>query len=185
MKSENSNRAAETSSASSEERVICHPESVPRGLQLNIPPERGCFSFPSSNSEGGCNVHRTLLTHCKAGQRHKLPASIELQLPAGRVCSSLPAKIVSNQFGWRNTRSETPTANNNNINTDIMAAPRRSGVATSSHINGYLDVSEMEKYKLVSNIGKGSFGVISKVQRVDDGRVSYGTRAWLMAGICS
>jgi NIMA (never in mitosis gene a)-related kinase len=66
-----------------------------------------------------------------------------------------------------------------------MAAPRRSGVATSSHINGYLDVSEMEKYKLVSNIGKGSFGVISKVQRVDDGRVSYGTRAWLMAGICS
>lgn len=29
----------------------------------------------------------------------------------------------------------------------------------------------MEKYRLVSNIGKGSFGVISKVQRVQDGKV--------------
>lgn len=29
----------------------------------------------------------------------------------------------------------------------------------------------MDKYKLVSNIGKGSFGVISKVQRVEDGKV--------------
>ncbi|RSH91826.1 G2-specific serine/threonine protein kinase [Saitozyma podzolica] len=35
---------------------------------------------------------------------------------------------------------------------------------------GYADVSELERYKLVSNIGKGSFGVISKVQRVDDGK---------------
>jgi NIMA (never in mitosis gene a)-related kinase len=36
--------------------------------------------------------------------------------------------------------------------------------------SGYADVSELDRYKLVSNIGKGSFGVISKVQRVDDGR---------------
>lgn len=28
---------------------------------------------------------------------------------------------------------------------------------------GYVDVVELEKYKLVLNIGKGSFGVISKV----------------------
>ncbi|OXC70621.1 hypothetical protein AYX13_00598 [Cryptococcus neoformans] len=49
-----------------------------------------------------------------------------------------------------------------------MAVPRRSaGVASSS---GYADVAELEKYKLVSNIGKGSFGVISKVQRVSDGK---------------
>lgn len=34
----------------------------------------------------------------------------------------------------------------------------------------YADVSELEKYKLVSNIGKGSFGVISKVQRIEDGK---------------
>ncbi|WWD19593.1 hypothetical protein CI109_104055 [Kwoniella shandongensis] len=49
-----------------------------------------------------------------------------------------------------------------------MALPRRSGV--SSHSTGYADVSELDKYKLISNIGKGSFGVISKVQRVSDGK---------------
>ncbi|KIR71884.1 NEK protein kinase [Cryptococcus deuterogattii CA1014] len=49
-----------------------------------------------------------------------------------------------------------------------MAAPRRSAGVTSS--SGYADVAELEKYKLVSNIGKGSFGVISKVQRVSDGK---------------
>ncbi|KAK8853176.1 hypothetical protein IAR55_003878 [Kwoniella newhampshirensis] len=49
-----------------------------------------------------------------------------------------------------------------------MALPRRSGV--SSHSTGYADVSEMDKYKLISNIGKGSFGVISKVQRISDGK---------------
>ena len=38
--------------------------------------------------------------------------------------------------------------------------------------SGYADISELDRYKLVSNIGKGSFGVISKVQRVDDGKVS-------------
>ncbi|WVR07723.1 hypothetical protein IAU60_004765 [Kwoniella sp. DSM 27419] len=49
-----------------------------------------------------------------------------------------------------------------------MAAPRRS---TAPGIgSGYLDVSEMDKYRLISNIGKGSFGVISKVQRVADGK---------------
>ncbi|WVN84935.1 uncharacterized protein L203_100072 [Cryptococcus depauperatus CBS 7841] len=49
-----------------------------------------------------------------------------------------------------------------------MSAPRRSaGVIPSS---GYADVSELEKYKLISNIGKGSFGVISKVQRLTDGK---------------
>ncbi|WVQ84715.1 hypothetical protein IAT38_006872 [Cryptococcus sp. DSM 104549] len=48
-----------------------------------------------------------------------------------------------------------------------MSAPRRSaGIGNS----GYADVSELEKYKLVSNIGKGSFGVISKVQRLSDGK---------------
>ncbi|WVR00242.1 hypothetical protein IAU59_007384 [Kwoniella sp. CBS 9459] len=48
------------------------------------------------------------------------------------------------------------------------AMPRRStGTGIGS---GYADVSEMDKYKLVSNIGKGSFGVISKVQRVTDGK---------------
>lgn len=51
-----------------------------------------------------------------------------------------------------------------------MTAPRRSAGVTSS--SGYADVAELEKYKLVSNIGKGSFGVISKVQRVSDGKVS-------------
>ena len=58
-----------------------------------------------------------------------------------------------------------------------MALPRRSAAgpshaATGGVSSGYADVSELDKYKLVSNIGKGSFGVISKVQRVDDGRVS-------------
>lgn len=36
--------------------------------------------------------------------------------------------------------------------------------------SGYADVSEMDKYQLVSNIGKGSFGVISKVKRLEDGK---------------
>ncbi|WRT70274.1 uncharacterized protein IL334_007272 [Kwoniella shivajii] len=46
-----------------------------------------------------------------------------------------------------------------------MALPRRSGTGSS-----YADVSELDKYKLISNIGKGSFGVISKVQRISDGK---------------
>lgn len=46
--------------------------------------------------------------------------------------------------------------------------PTSSAAASSS--SSYADASELDKYKLVSNIGKGSFGVISKVQRVDDGR---------------
>lgn len=58
-----------------------------------------------------------------------------------------------------------------------MAIPRRStapppgapGTVFSAY-SGYADVSELERYKLISNIGKGSFGVISKVQRVEDGR---------------
>ncbi|OCF38189.1 NEK protein kinase [Kwoniella heveanensis BCC8398] len=54
------------------------------------------------------------------------------------------------------------------------AMPRRSaanGNGTGMGVgSGYADVSEMDKYKLVSNIGKGSFGVISKVQRVTDGK---------------
>ncbi|KAL7418426.1 hypothetical protein Q5752_006884 [Cryptotrichosporon argae] len=37
-------------------------------------------------------------------------------------------------------------------------------------VTPYADIAELDKYKLVSNIGKGSFGVISKVQRIDDGR---------------
>ncbi|WVQ73033.1 hypothetical protein IAR50_002596 [Cryptococcus sp. DSM 104548] len=53
-----------------------------------------------------------------------------------------------------------------------MALPRRSAAPApmAMPITGYADVSELEKYKLVSNIGKGSFGVISKVQRVSDGK---------------
>jgi hypothetical protein len=54
-----------------------------------------------------------------------------------------------------------------------MAVPRRSGTsATIPASTGYMDVSELERYQLLSNIGKGSFGVISKVRRVEDGRVS-------------
>ncbi|WWC91663.1 uncharacterized protein L201_006609 [Kwoniella dendrophila CBS 6074] len=49
-----------------------------------------------------------------------------------------------------------------------MAVPRRPN--TSGQGSSYADVSEMDKYKLISNIGKGSFGVISKVQRVTDGK---------------
>ncbi|WWC64633.1 uncharacterized protein I303_107244 [Kwoniella dejecticola CBS 10117] len=49
-----------------------------------------------------------------------------------------------------------------------MAAPRRP--TTSGQGSSYADVSELDKYKLISNIGKGSFGVISKVQRVTDGK---------------
>ena len=57
-----------------------------------------------------------------------------------------------------------------------MAAPRRSASALSARdvfpSTGYADTAELAKYKLVSNIGKGSFGVISKVQRLEDGKVS-------------
>lgn len=133
-------------------------------------------------------LHRTIvLTHCRAEHTISIDRAAAISWSAVSIS---PLRIVSNQFGWSDTRFETPIPNNNininiNIDTDTMAAPRRSGVATSSHISGYLDVSEMDKYKLMSNIGKGSFGVISKVQRVDDGRVSCGTRAWLMAGIRS
>lgn len=49
---------------------------------------------------------------------------------------------------------------------------------------GYADVSELEKYKLVSNIGKGSFGVISKVQRVEDGKVGLSSIASRMLRCC-
>jgi serine/threonine protein kinase len=54
--------------------------------------------------------------------------------------------------------------------------PRRSAPAppgqapSSSSSSSYADVSELDKYKHVSNIGKGSFGVISKVQRLEDGK---------------
>jgi len=56
-----------------------------------------------------------------------------------------------------------------------MAVPRRSappapGPCVPTASQGYADVSELDKYKLISNIGKGSFGVISKVQRVEDGK---------------
>ncbi|ODN81535.1 hypothetical protein L202_01955 [Cryptococcus amylolentus CBS 6039] len=53
-----------------------------------------------------------------------------------------------------------------------MALPRRSAAPPpmAMPITGYADVAELDKYKLVSNIGKGSFGVISKVQRVSDGK---------------
>ncbi|WWC71982.1 uncharacterized protein I206_105941 [Kwoniella pini CBS 10737] len=49
-----------------------------------------------------------------------------------------------------------------------MAVPRRP--TASGQGSSYADVSELDKYKLISNIGKGSFGVISKVQRVTDGK---------------
>jgi NIMA (never in mitosis gene a)-related kinase len=59
-----------------------------------------------------------------------------------------------------------------------LPPPRRNNIPLSNPPNpsfanintGYADVSEMEKYRLVSNIGRGSFGVISKVQRIDDGK---------------
>jgi NIMA (never in mitosis gene a)-related kinase len=57
-----------------------------------------------------------------------------------------------------------------------MAAPRRAGTTTPSNsvasATGYAEASEMDKYRLVSNIGQGSFGVISKVQRINDNKVS-------------
>ena len=40
----------------------------------------------------------------------------------------------------------------------------------SSSTASYADVSELDKYQLDSNIGKGSFGVISKVIRKSDGK---------------
>lgn len=53
-----------------------------------------------------------------------------------------------------------------------MAAPRRSAtMATLNIASGFLDASELDKYTIVSNIGKGSFGVISKVKRHEDGKV--------------
>ena len=52
-----------------------------------------------------------------------------------------------------------------------MAVPRRSASALSGQSLGYADVGEMDNYKMVSTIGKGSFGVITKVQRVEDGKV--------------
>lgn len=54
-----------------------------------------------------------------------------------------------------------------------MAVPRRTGTPACSFTRaaGYADASEMDKYRLVENIGKGSFGVISKVQRIEDGKV--------------
>ncbi|ORX40631.1 kinase-like domain-containing protein [Kockovaella imperatae] len=55
-----------------------------------------------------------------------------------------------------------------------MAIPRRSATACGPSVTfsggGYADIAELDKYKLVSNIGKGSFGVISKVQRIEDGK---------------
>lgn len=52
-----------------------------------------------------------------------------------------------------------------------MATSRRASASTPTG-SGFLGAGEMEKYRLVSNIGKGSFGVISKVQRIEDGKVS-------------
>jgi serine/threonine protein kinase len=59
-----------------------------------------------------------------------------------------------------------------------LPPPRRNHIPLSNPPNpsfanvntGYADASEIEKYRLVSNIGKGSFGVISKVQRLEDGK---------------
>jgi hypothetical protein len=51
-----------------------------------------------------------------------------------------------------------------------MALPRRSAGAAPLQ-SGYADVSELEKYKMISCIGKGSFGVITKVERIADGKV--------------
>ncbi|ORY33500.1 kinase-like domain-containing protein [Naematelia encephala] len=52
-----------------------------------------------------------------------------------------------------------------------MAAPAPRKSAVSGAVSTvWADVSELDNYKLVSNIGKGSFGVISKVQRIEDGK---------------
>jgi hypothetical protein len=55
-----------------------------------------------------------------------------------------------------------------------MALPRRSAPPppgpSAPSSSGYADVAELDKYRLIGNIGKGSFGVISKVQRIDDGK---------------
>lgn len=54
-----------------------------------------------------------------------------------------------------------------------MSGPGRRTASAFSSTSGYADISEMDKYRLVSNIGKGSFGVISKIQRIEDGKVSF------------
>lgn len=53
-----------------------------------------------------------------------------------------------------------------------MSSTGRRTASAFSSASGYADASEMDKYRLVSNIGKGSFGVISKIQRIEDGKVS-------------
>lgn len=51
------------------------------------------------------------------------------------------------------------------------SAPPPPGTSSSSNpFSSYAAISELDRYKLISNIGKGSFGVISKVQRIEDGR---------------
>lgn len=35
---------------------------------------------------------------------------------------------------------------------------------------GFAPPSELKRYRMISNIGKGSFGIISRVERVDDGK---------------
>lgn len=54
-----------------------------------------------------------------------------------------------------------------------MSSTGRRTASAFSSASGYADASEMDKYRLVSNIGKGSFGVISKIQRIEDGKVSW------------
>ncbi|BEI94695.1 uncharacterized protein CcaverHIS019_0702760 [Cutaneotrichosporon cavernicola] len=49
-----------------------------------------------------------------------------------------------------------------------MASSRRPSASPTS--GSFAEPSEMDKYRLVSNIGKGSFGVISKIQRIEDGK---------------
>lgn len=53
-----------------------------------------------------------------------------------------------------------------------MAIPRRSAPAPSAPSSGYAEATELERYKHVDGIGKGSFGVITRVKRVGDGKVS-------------
>jgi NIMA (never in mitosis gene a)-related kinase len=50
------------------------------------------------------------------------------------------------------------------------APPPPTAPSSSSATSGYADVSELGNYTLDSNIGKGSFGVISKVIRKSDGQ---------------
>lgn len=51
-----------------------------------------------------------------------------------------------------------------------MPAASRAASSTPTDSEGFLPPSELQRYRFISNIGKGSFGIITRVERIDDGR---------------